>query len=127
MIMDTSNLQQNYLVDQGGTEESDGEDDLSETDKLRKFRKTKVRATIIQDNQYTNDVKLRVLKFCELENGDEEFRKESSIREGSEGKQDDKSALVDATQDKKEDLETKEEGEKEEVEKIDESHVEGHG
>jgi hypothetical protein len=78
--LDTSTLQQNYLIAQGRDDESNYEDDLSE-DRERKYRKCKVRAIMIQDDDYA-DTNVKILKFIELKDGqDFEFKKESSLRQ----------------------------------------------
>lgn len=78
-ILDTSSLQQNYLVDHGDSQESDADDGQSDGAKARKYRKTKVRVFLAKDDTY-DDLRVRVLKFFEIE--DDEFRKESSLKEG---------------------------------------------
>ena len=75
--LDTSSLQQNYLL---GDSESDGSEyeGEEEEEKEKRFRKTNVRVVLAEDTDY-QDTNIKVLKLVEVyEEG--EFKREVSVR-----------------------------------------------
>lgn len=68
--LDTSSLQQNYLAARAESEKSDYEDEAEE-DKEKRFRKTKVRVVLVDEQNYAEGLNLKVLKFVEVIDGDE--------------------------------------------------------
>jgi len=89
--LDTSTLHTNYLIAQGESQESGYEDDQSD-DKESRYRKTKVRVIMIQDEDHA-DVNVRVLKFVEIQE-DADFKKEGSLTKQETDKGADKTAVA---------------------------------
>ena len=87
-VIDTSTLQQEYLLAHTETEKSEYEEEQYEEEEMeeKRFRKTNVRAVIVEDSVYQN-VNTRVLKFTELVE-DKDMRKITSVRNENEVKED---------------------------------------
>lgn len=79
--LDTSNLRQNYLIAHNQSEESQAEEE--EEDKEKKFRKTKVRAILIQDDTY-KDASMKVLKFFEVHDDDDLKKENSNVKQSAQ-------------------------------------------
>lgn len=77
--LDTSSLQQNYLLGDSESDKSDyGENE--EEEKEKRFRKTNVRVGLAEDTDY-QDVNIKVLRFVEVYEDGEMKRQSSANRE----------------------------------------------
>jgi PAS domain S-box-containing protein len=106
--LDTSTLQQDYLLAHTESEKSDYDEEQQEEEEEegadeKKYRKTSVRAVIVDDAVYQN-VNLRVLKFTEILE-DKDMRKITSVRNDNEVKEEKLNASENAGQYKEEEHE----------------------
>lgn len=106
--LDTSTLQQDYLLAHTESEKSDYDEEQEEEEEEegaeeKKYRKTSVRAVIVDDAIYQN-INLRVLKFTEILE-DKDMRKITSVRNDNEVKEEKLNASENVGQDKEEDNE----------------------
>jgi hypothetical protein len=77
--LDTSSLQQNYLLGDSESDKSDyGENE--EEEKEKRFRRTNVRVGLAEDTDY-QDVNIKVLRFVEVYEDGEIKRQSSANRE----------------------------------------------
>jgi len=87
--LDTSTLQQDYLLAHTESEKSEYDEEQEEEEEEeaaeRKYRKTNVRAVIVEDAVYQN-VNMRVLKFTEILE-EKDIRKITSVRNDNEARE----------------------------------------
>jgi len=104
--LDTSTLQQDYLLAHTESEKSDYDEEQEEEEEEeaqeRRYRKTNVRAVIVEDAVYQN-VAMRVLKFTEILE-EKDMRKITSVRNDMDVKEE-KNNLSAVNQSKDEDAE----------------------
>ena len=73
VTLDTSTIPQNYLMGQNDTQtEMKGDKDIDDnaTEKMKRYRKTRIRANLVMERDY-GDTKLNIIRFFEIEDKDE--------------------------------------------------------
>jgi len=76
--LDTSTLQQNYLLGDSASNESEYDEGEEEEEKEKRFKKTNVRVVLAEDTDY-QDTNIKVLKLVEVYD-EGEFKREVSVR-----------------------------------------------
>jgi len=76
--LDTSTLQQNYLLGDSASNESGYDEGEEEEEKEKRFKKTNVRVVLAEDTDY-QDTNIKVLKLVEVYD-EGEFKREVSVR-----------------------------------------------